>query len=90
MMTASRAIRGTKAKVLLYVVLVFTFTGLITMFNNVVTKLDEAKSSYVVCHQQQENLSTQLQGKLEECYFMLLIRLESMSSAYFLFLKLWN
>ncbi|ERL95233.1 transcription activator BRG1 [Dendroctonus ponderosae] len=71
-MTASRAIRGTKAKVILYIVLFFTFAGLISMFNDIISKLDEAKNSNVMCHQQQENLSTQLhviseyKEKLEE------------------------
>lgn len=60
-MTTSRVIRGTKAKIFLYVCAILVITGLIACYNNTLSQLDEVKKAYEICHQQQENLSTQLQ-----------------------------
>lgn len=60
-MTTSRVIRGTKAKIFLYVCAILVITGLIACYNNTLSQLDEVRKSNEICHQQQENLSTQLQ-----------------------------
>ncbi|XP_060517307.1 rho-associated protein kinase 2-like isoform X2 [Cylas formicarius] len=60
-MSSSRVIRGTKAKIFLYVCGILIITGLIACYNNTLSQLDEIKKSNEICHQQQENLSTQLQ-----------------------------
>ncbi|XP_050309328.1 cingulin-like [Anthonomus grandis grandis] len=60
-MTSSRVIRGTKAKIFLYVCAVIAITGLIACYNSTLSQLDEVRKSNELCREQQENLSTQLQ-----------------------------
>ncbi|KAJ8944506.1 hypothetical protein NQ318_011764 [Aromia moschata] len=60
-MTTSRVIRGTRAKIFLYVCAVLILTGIIACYNNTLSQLDEVRRSNRICHQQEENLSTQLQ-----------------------------
>ncbi|CAG9771217.1 unnamed protein product [Ceutorhynchus assimilis] len=60
-MTSSRVIRGTKAKMFLYVCAILAITGLIACYNSTLTQLDEVKKSKDICQQEQDNLSTQLQ-----------------------------
>lgn len=62
-MTASRAIRGTKVKLLFIFCVVFILAGIFTGVHNILVQLVELKESNAICHQQEENLSTQLQGK---------------------------
>ena len=61
-MTSARVIRGTKAKIFLYVCGILIITGLIACYNNTLSQLEDVKKSKEICQQQQENLSTQLQG----------------------------
>lgn len=63
-MTTSRVIRGTRAKVFLYVCAILIIVGIIACYNNTLSQLEEVKKSNDICHQQEENLSTQLQGKV--------------------------
>ncbi|CAH1105874.1 unnamed protein product [Psylliodes chrysocephalus] len=60
-MTTSRVIRGTRAKVFLYVCAILIIVGIIACYNNTLSQLEEVKKSNDICHQQEENLSTQLQ-----------------------------
>ncbi|KAJ8960664.1 hypothetical protein NQ314_006056 [Rhamnusium bicolor] len=60
-MTTSRVIRGTRAKVFLYVCAILIITGIIACYNNTLSQLDDIRKSNEICHQQEENLSTQLQ-----------------------------
>jgi len=66
--TSSRVIRGPKAKLFLYICAVLVITGLVACYNSTLSQLDEVKKSNFVCHRQQENLSTQLQGKFAFWY----------------------
>lgn len=61
-MTTSRVIRGTRAKIFLYVCAILIITGIIACYNNTLSQLDDIRKSNEICHQQEENLSTQLQG----------------------------
>ncbi|XP_017783127.1 PREDICTED: Golgi integral membrane protein 4-like [Nicrophorus vespilloides] len=60
-MTTSRIVRGTKARVFLYICAVLFITGLIACYNNVRIQLDETHKLFDLCRQEQENLSSQLQ-----------------------------
>ncbi|XP_018569335.1 putative leucine-rich repeat-containing protein DDB_G0290503 [Anoplophora glabripennis] len=60
-MTTSRVIRGTRAKIFLYVCAILIITGIIACYNNTLSQLDDVRKSNEICHQQEENLSTQLQ-----------------------------
>ncbi|XP_028128134.1 glutamic acid-rich protein isoform X1 [Diabrotica virgifera virgifera] len=60
-MTTSRVIRGTRAKVFLYLCGILIIVGIIACYNNTLSHLDDVKKSNFICHQQEENLSTQLQ-----------------------------
>ncbi|CAH1953933.1 unnamed protein product [Acanthoscelides obtectus] len=60
-MTASRIIRGTRAKIVLYVCGIFIVTAIIACYNNTLSQLDDVRRSNEICHQQEENLGTQLQ-----------------------------
>nr|CAH7741007.1 unnamed protein product [Callosobruchus chinensis] len=60
-MTASRIIRGTRAKILLYVCGIFIITAIIACYNNTLSQLEDVRRANELCHQQEENLSTQLQ-----------------------------
>lgn len=67
-MSSSRVVRGTKGRIILCVFVIIAITILIACFNNVLSQLDDTKRAHDQCHQQQENLSTQLQGKKMKCY----------------------
>jgi myosin heavy subunit len=60
-MTTSRIVRGTKARIFLYICGVLIITGIIACYNNTLSQLEDARKSNEICHQQEENLSTQLQ-----------------------------
>ncbi|XP_044267177.1 putative leucine-rich repeat-containing protein DDB_G0290503 [Tribolium madens] len=60
-MTTSRIVRGTKARIFLYICGVLIITGIIACYNNTWYQLEDARKSNEICHQQEENLSTQLQ-----------------------------
>ncbi|CAG9864776.1 unnamed protein product [Phyllotreta striolata] len=60
-MTTSRVIRGTRAKVFFYICGILVLIGVIACYNNTLSQLDDVKKSNDLCHQQEENLSTQLQ-----------------------------
>ncbi|XP_023014174.1 uncharacterized protein isoform X2 [Leptinotarsa decemlineata] len=60
-MTTSRVIRGTRAKIFLYICALLIIVGIIACYNNTLSQLDDVKKSNDICHQQEENLSTQLQ-----------------------------
>nr|CAI5834067.1 unnamed protein product [Callosobruchus analis] len=60
-MTASRIIRGTRAKIVLYVCGIFIITAIIACYNNTLSQLEDVRRANELCHQQEENLSTQLQ-----------------------------
>ncbi|KAF7267922.1 uncharacterized protein LOC143202605 [Rhynchophorus ferrugineus] len=60
-MSSSRVIRSTKAKIFVYVCAILIITGLIACYNNTLSQLDDVKKISDICHQQHENLSTQLQ-----------------------------
>ncbi|KAK9712970.1 hypothetical protein QE152_g24614 [Popillia japonica] len=60
-MTTSRIVRGTKGRIFVYVCAILIITGVIAYYNNIRTELDNVQKSKDQCHQQQENLSTQLQ-----------------------------
>lgn len=55
--------RGTKVKIFLYVCAIIVITGLIVCFKNALSQVDEVKKIYDTCRLQQENLSTQLEGR---------------------------
>ncbi|KAI4466360.1 hypothetical protein MML48_3g00005337 [Holotrichia oblita] len=60
-MTTSRIVRGTKGRIFVYVCAILIITGIIACYNNTRVELDNVQKSNDLCHQQQENLSTQLQ-----------------------------
>ncbi|XP_022918665.1 myb-like protein X [Onthophagus taurus] len=60
-MTSSRIVRGTKTRVLLYIVAAVVLTGFIACFNSTRIELDKATKSNELCQREQENLATQLQ-----------------------------
>ncbi|RZC34952.1 Golgi integral membrane protein 4, partial [Asbolus verrucosus] len=60
-MTTSRIVRGTKARIFLYICAILIITGIIACYNNTLSQLEDARKSSEICHQQEENLSTQLQ-----------------------------
>ncbi|XP_057672187.1 interaptin-like [Diorhabda carinulata] len=60
-MTTSRVIRGTRAKVFLYICAILIIVGIVACYNNTLSQLDDVKKANDICHQQEENLSTQLQ-----------------------------
>ncbi|KAF5286345.1 hypothetical protein FQR65_LT12639 [Abscondita terminalis] len=60
-MTSSRVVRGSKGRILLGIFVIVSITVIIACFNNVLSQLSDTKKNYEQCHQQQENLSTQLQ-----------------------------
>ncbi|CAH0556448.1 unnamed protein product [Brassicogethes aeneus] len=60
-MSTPRAIRGTKIKVIFIFCIVFILAGILTGAHNILIQLVELKESSAICHQQEENLSTQLQ-----------------------------
>lgn len=62
-MTSSRVVRGTKSKIFFCVCAVIIVTGIFACYNNTLSQLEDVRKSNNQCHQQQENLSTQLQGK---------------------------
>ncbi|XP_066261068.1 Golgi integral membrane protein 4-like [Euwallacea similis] len=59
--SSTRVIRGPKTKLFLYLCAVIVIVGLIACYNSSLSQLEEASKANVLCHQQQENLSTQLQ-----------------------------
>lgn len=67
-MTSSRIVRGTKGRIFIYVVAVILITGVIACYNNTLTQLDDVKKSNDLCHQESENLSTQLQSKYKKIH----------------------
>ncbi|GJQ67389.1 hypothetical protein Trydic_g8269 [Trypoxylus dichotomus] len=60
-MTTSRIVRGTKGRIFVYVCAILIVTGIIACYNNTRVELENVQKSNDLCHQQQENLSTQLQ-----------------------------
>lgn len=60
-MTTSRVVRGSKGRILLGIFVIVSITIIIACFNNILTQLSDTRKNYEQCHQQQENLSTQLQ-----------------------------
>ncbi|KAF5281257.1 hypothetical protein FQA39_LY05143 [Lamprigera yunnana] len=60
-MTSSRVVRGSKGRILLGIFVIIAIIVIIACFNNSLTQLADARKNYEQCHQQQENLSTQLQ-----------------------------
>ncbi|KAJ8966892.1 hypothetical protein NQ317_003926 [Molorchus minor] len=64
-MTTTRVIRGTRAKIFLYVCVVLILIGLIACYNNsLVSQLDYVKTSNTICHQQlkqQRDLTAELE-----------------------------
>ncbi|CAH1117996.1 unnamed protein product [Phaedon cochleariae] len=60
-MTTSRVIRGTRAKIFLYLCAILVIVGIIACYNNTLSQLEDVKKGNDICHQQEENLSTQLQ-----------------------------
>lgn len=61
-MTSSRVIRGTRAKIILYICAIVIITGIIACYNNTLSQLDDVRRASENCHKHEENLSTQLQG----------------------------
>lgn len=61
-MTTSRVIRGTRAKIILYICAIVVITGIIACYNNTLSQLEDVKRANENCHQHEKNLSTQLQG----------------------------
>ncbi|XP_066154116.1 Golgi integral membrane protein 4-like [Euwallacea fornicatus] len=59
--SSTRVIRGPKTKLFLYLCAVIVIVGLIACYNSSLSQLEEASKANVLCRQQQENLSTQLQ-----------------------------
>lgn len=62
-MTSSRVVRGTKGRITLCICAILIITAIIVCYNNTLSQLDDVRRTNEQCHQQQENLSTQLQGK---------------------------
>lgn len=62
-MTTSRIVRGTKCRIFVYVSAILILTAIIACYNNTRLELENAQKSNDLCHQQHENLSTQLQRK---------------------------
>lgn len=60
-MSSSRVVRGSKGRILLGIFVIVAITIIIACFNNILNQLNDTRKSYEQCHQQQENLSTQLQ-----------------------------
>lgn len=54
--------RGTRVKIFLYLCAIFIISGLVVCFKNAISQVDDEKKNNEICRQQQENLSTQLQG----------------------------
>lgn len=71
-MTSSRVIRGTKAKIFFCVSGVLIVTGLIAIYQNALSQLDETRKNNVICSRQNEHFSMQIrvlgdnEKKLEE------------------------
>lgn len=61
-MTTSRVIRGTRAKIFLYICAILIITGIIACYNNTLSQLEDVRRANENCRQHEENLSTQLQG----------------------------
>lgn len=64
-MTTSRVIRGTRAKIFLYICAILIITGIIACYNSTLSQLEDVRRANENCHQHVENLSTQLQGILK-------------------------
>lgn len=61
-MTTSRVIRGTRAKIFLYICAILIITGIIACYNNTLSQLEDVRRANENCREHKENLSTQLQG----------------------------
>lgn len=70
-MTTSRVIRGTRAKIFLYICAILIITGLIACYNNTLSQLDDSRIANENCHQHEETLSTQLQGKYKNIHSLI-------------------
>ncbi|XP_045470027.1 uncharacterized protein DDB_G0284459-like [Harmonia axyridis] len=60
-MTTSRIVRGTKIRIFLCFCAIVIILGLLACYSNTISQLDETQKAVALCHQQQENLSTQMQ-----------------------------
>lgn len=63
-MTASRIVRGNKGRVFLYICGILVIVGIIACYNNTRVQLEDVRRTNEMCRKQQENLSSQLQGKI--------------------------
>lgn len=61
-MTAQRLVRGSKARIIASLCAVVFCVGLLVLFQKSQAQLDDVNKNYEICVQQQESLSTQLQG----------------------------
>ncbi|KAL3282707.1 hypothetical protein HHI36_005879 [Cryptolaemus montrouzieri] len=60
-MTTSRIVRGTKIRIFVCFCALVVVVGLLACYNKALSQLDDNQKALEICHQQQENLSTQLQ-----------------------------
>lgn len=68
-MTSSRIVRGTKGRIFVIICGLLAIAGVVALYNNTRLQLEDVQKSNELCHQQQENLSTQLQGMLLRGYY---------------------
>lgn len=68
-MTTSRVIRGTRAKIFLYICAILIITGIIACYNNTLSQLEDVRRAQENCRQHVENLSTQLQGIILQVFW---------------------
>lgn len=62
-MTTTRIVRGTKGRIFLYVCGVLILTGILACYNSARNQLEDLQKTNDLCRQQQEHLTSQLQGK---------------------------
>ena len=63
MMTSSRLVRGTKGRLFACLGVLTLFAGVIFLYHSTRVELDEVRNSLSKCHQEQDSLAAQVQGK---------------------------
>lgn len=63
MMTSSRLVRGTKGRLFACLGVLTLFAAVIFLYHSTRVELDEVRNSLSKCHQEQDSLAAQVQGK---------------------------
>jgi hypothetical protein len=71
MMTSSRLVRGTKGRLFACLGVLTLFAGVVFLYHSTRVELDVARNSLSKCHQEQDSLAAQVQGKSSFFKFLL-------------------